>query len=88
MEWDTELENLAQAWADYLISNNKFEHDPKNGEQGTGENLYKASGADSENKGCEQAIQAWYVYLNECIIEKDTFINSLVKRHSKKGGHL
>ena len=59
MEWDTELENLAQAWADYLISNNKFEHDPKNREQGTGENLYTASGFG--NIGCEEASKAWYV---------------------------
>ena len=66
MEWDPELENLAQAWADSLIVNNKFEHDPKNREQGTGENLYtyQYDGLNATSIGCERASKAWYVAKN------------------------
>ena len=60
MEWDTDLEGLAQVWADYLSSNGKFEHDHKNNEQGTGENLYTYQGYNYENIGCEEASKAWY----------------------------
>jgi len=59
LEWDLELESLSQAWADDLVRRNAFGHDPKNGAQQTGENLYYYNGFGSDQVTCENACKAW-----------------------------
>lgn len=60
LQYDTELDTLSQGWADYLARTGKFEHDPKNREQGTGENLYYYMGSGYSGITCENACAAWY----------------------------
>ncbi|XP_066910416.1 uncharacterized protein [Clytia hemisphaerica] len=55
--WDTELEELAQAWADVIAARGTMEHDPKNDADQTGENIYWASGG---TRTVEDACKAWY----------------------------
>ena len=71
MNWDEDLAKKAQAYADILmnktlnncgvLSDDIWVHDPRNKEQGVGENLYWGDGKDDKNitTMCGLADRAW-----------------------------
>lgn len=57
LEWDKELSQRAQAWADYLVQNGKLEHAPHDMRKGEGESIYTGYG----KRGCGKwAVKIWY----------------------------
>lgn len=57
LEWSTELQNLAQEWADHLAKINRFDHRPLSGRFGskTGENISWFS----EKKALSDGFELW-----------------------------
>lgn len=74
---DDELSKTAQAYAEYLANNNKFEHS----QNGYGENLYAmSSSAPLANLAGSKATQAWYDEIKDYDFNKPGF--------SSKVGHF
>jgi len=58
LRYSLELEKVAQDYANVLAQNGKQEHDPKNAENGYGENLFAHS--TDKNLTIEDAMRNWY----------------------------
>jgi len=57
MTLDSNLNSVAQQYAQYLAKNNLFQH---SGKQGMGENLYMSSTTGQLNMNGADAVKAWY----------------------------
>jgi len=72
---DPDLMDKAQAWADYLAANNKFEHTQEkylNGEY-TGENIAMMSGGEA---GAIDATSMWYCEVDDYKKNPNVWVNS------------
>ena len=58
IKYSLKLEKFAQQYANTLANNGRFEHDPNNGKNGFGENLYAHS--KDEALTISKSIKAWY----------------------------
>ena len=58
LRYSLELEKVAQAYANKLAESGKREHDPKNAENGYGENIFAHS--TDKNIQIEDAMRVWY----------------------------
>lgn len=77
LEWDPELSERAQAWADYLVESGKLEHASHDTRPGEGESIYTGYGRRACGKW---AVKIWYRELKKYDFDNPGF--------SVKSGHF
>merc|ERR1712158_242422 len=67
LKLSSELNALAQEWADHLIAENAFEHRPNNN---NGENIYMSSGRAAQEQA-QGAVDSWYSEIKDYTFGKE-----------------
>merc|ERR1712038_608170 len=67
LKLSSELNALAQEWADHLIAENAFEHRPNNN---NGENIYMPSGRAAQEQA-QGAVDSWYSEIKDYTFGKE-----------------
>jgi uncharacterized protein YkwD len=62
LSWNTTIADFAQDWCGQLAKNDSFKHSEGSG---YGENLYKATGANSATYAGWKAVTDWYEEIND-----------------------